>query len=199
MKYFSFIVLLSLLYCCNNEKSNDKSLQEDVLKSSFVISSSSKELKKVNDTLYFKNVRFEGIIYELYNASSDTLAIASYNNGVLDGISKKWYSNKKLMEIRSYKEGQKNGKQQAFFENGNKKFEFNAINDQYQGELKEWNIKGDLIHLATYKNGQEEGAQKMWYDNGKIRANYVMLNGKRYGLLGTKNCTNVSDSIFISN
>ncbi|MGB4742170.1 MAG: toxin-antitoxin system YwqK family antitoxin, partial [Flavobacteriaceae bacterium] len=95
-----------------------------------------------------------------------------------------------------YKNGQKNGKQVAYFDNGNKKFEFIAVNDIYEGELKEWNIRGDLIHLATYKNGQEEGTQKMWYDNGKIRANYVMKNGKRYGLLGTKNCTNVSDSIF---
>jgi antitoxin component YwqK of YwqJK toxin-antitoxin module len=58
-------------------------------------------------------------------------------------------------------------------------------------------MDGKLIHLANYKNGQEEGTQKLWYDNGKIRANYVIKNGKRYGLLGTKNCINVSDSIFI--
>ena len=58
-------------------------------------------------------------------------------------------------------------------------------------------MEGKLFHLATYKNGQEEGTQKMWYDNDKIRANYYIIDGKRYGLLGTKNCKNVSDSIFI--
>jgi antitoxin component YwqK of YwqJK toxin-antitoxin module len=51
--------------------------------------------------------------------------------------------------------------------------------------------------LAHFKDGQEEGSQKLWYDNGKIRANYVIIKGKRYGLLGTKNCKNVSDSIFV--
>ena len=66
----------------------------------------------------------------------------------------------------------------------------------YEGERKEWNNEGNLIYLATYKKGQEEGPQKLWYDNGKIRANYIIKNGKRYGLLGTKNCKNVSDSIF---
>ena len=100
------------------------------------------------------------------------------------------------MEVRNYKQGQKNGAQVAYFDNGTKKFEFVAKKDVYEGELKEWNKEGNLIHLATYENGHEEGTQKLWYDNGKIRANYVMLKGKRYGLLGTKNCKNVSDSIF---
>ncbi|MCX6338150.1 MAG: toxin-antitoxin system YwqK family antitoxin, partial [Bacteroidetes bacterium] len=67
----------------------------------------------------------------------------------------------------------------------------------YEGELSEWTFDGKLIHLAHYIDGQEEGSQKLWYDNGKIRANYVIIKGKRYGLLGTKNCKNVSDSIFI--
>ena len=99
------------------------------------------------------------------------------------------------MEYREYGLGRKNGKQVAFWENGNKRFEFVAKDDAYEGELKEWTLNGELFHLAHYANGQEEGIQKMWYENGKIRANYVIRKGKRYGLLGTKNCKNVSDSI----
>ena len=37
---------------------------------------------------------------------------------------------------------------------------------------------------------------KYFYNNGKVRSNYLVINGKRYGLLGTKNCVNVKDSIF---
>lgn len=48
----------------------------------------------------------------------------------------------------------------------------------------------------NYKKGFEEGSQKMFYDNGKVKVNYIMINGRRYGLLGTKNCVNVSDSVF---
>ena len=110
---------------------------------------------------------------------------------------KKWYPNKKLMEERTYRNGMKNGAQTAFWDNGNKRFEFVAVDDRCEGELREWDYQGKLFHLAHFKNGQEEGEQKLWYENGKIRANYIIISGRRYGLLGTKNCKNVSDSIFV--
>ena len=190
---FSFIISLTafLLISCKTENNKTLSISE---KKTFV-SNKSKAVSVKNNSLFFNDQKFNGVVYELYE-NGDTLSIKKFSNGLQDGISKEWYSNNQLMETRNYEKGQKNGKQVAYFDNGNKKFEFIADNDIYEGELKEWNIQGNLIHLATYKNGQEEGTQQMWYDNGKIRANYVMKNGKRYGLLGTKNCTNVSDSIF---
>jgi antitoxin component YwqK of YwqJK toxin-antitoxin module len=112
-------------------------------------------------------------------------------------VYKKYYNNKQLMEYREFRNGMKNGKQIAYWDNGKKRFQFEAVNDTYEGVLKEWDYNGNLFHLAHYKNGQEEGVQKLWYENGKIRANYIILNGKRFGLLGTKNCKNVSDSIIV--
>lgn len=112
-------------------------------------------------------------------------------------IVQKKYPNGQLMEYREFRNNMKNGKQIAYWENGNKRFEYIAKNDVSEGELKEWDFNGKLFHLAHYKNGQEEGVQKLWYENGKIRANYIILHGRRYGLLGTKNCKNVSDSIFV--
>ena len=111
-------------------------------------------------------------------------------------VHKKYYENKQLMEYREFRNNMKNGTQIAYWDNGNKRFEYWAKNDAIEGELKEWDYNGKLFHLAHFKNGQEEGEQKLWYENGKIRANYVIIRGKRYGLLGTKNCKNVSDSIF---
>ena len=189
-----FILSISILLLNSCKQEDNKAFS--VSSGSLIVSSLSKELSITNNTLFLNNSEFNGKIYELYK-NCDTLATKQIINGLEDGILKKWYPNKQLMEIREYQNGQKNGKQIAYFKNGIKKFEFIAKNDIYEGELKEWNIKGDLIHLATYKNGQEDGTQKMWYDNGKIRANYVIKNGKRYGLLGTKNCINVSDSIFV--
>jgi len=149
-----------------------------------------------NDSVFKNNKIYSGFLYQLFS-NNDTSFVESYKDGVLNGVVKKWYPNKQLMEERHYINGKKNGKQISFWENGNKRFEFMAVNDAYEGELREWTIDGKLIHLANFLNGQEDGAQKLWYDNGKIRANYVMIKGKRYGLLGTKNCRNVSDSIFV--
>ena len=133
------------------------------------------------------------ILFILLNACSNKVEQAS--GQVI--VSKKYYPNKQLMEYREFKNEMKNGKQIAYWENGNKRFEFIAKDDAYEGELKEWDYHGRLFHLAHYKNGQEEGVQKLWYENGKIRANYVIIKGRRFGLLGTKNCKNVSDSIFV--
>jgi len=149
------------------------------------------------DIVYRDESLFTGVLYELERETGDTVLFASYRNGVLHGSIKKLYANGRIMEERFYSGGQKNGKQTAFWENGNPKFEFMANADAYEGTLKEWTMDGKLIHLANFKDGQEEGVQKLWYDNGKIRANYVIINGRRYGLLGTKNCKNVSDSVFV--
>ena len=111
-------------------------------------------------------------------------------------VYKKTYPNKQLMEYREFRNGMKNGKQITYWDNGKKRFDFVAKNDAYEGELKEWDYNGNLFHLAHYKDGHEEGSQKLWYENGKIRANYIIIKGRRFGLLGTKNCKNVSDSIF---
>ena len=197
MKQYFLIFGICIFASCKQKIEQSKqpiSLTNDTR---VVVSSLSSELTKKNDTLFFRKNKMNGLLYSLNTTKTDTLFSENYINGILDGVSKKWYPNGQLMEVRIYKLGQKNGKQVAYFENGKVKFDFTAKLDQYEGELKEWNNDGNLIHFATYKNGQEEGTQKMWYDNGKIRANYVMVNGKRYGLLGTKNCKNVSDSIFI--
>lgn len=167
----------------------------ETVPNTYLVKSSAKVSVK-NDIVFVGAQPYNGFLVEL-SPTRDTLALEGYYKGKLSGLCKKWYPNRQLQEERNYLNGQKHGKQVSYWENGHKRFEFVALNDAYEGELKEWSRNGKLYHLATYVNGQEEGPQKMWYDNCKIRANYVILKGKRYGLLGTKNCKNVSDSIFV--
>ncbi|MFN3785056.1 MAG: toxin-antitoxin system YwqK family antitoxin [Spirosomataceae bacterium] len=159
---------------------------------------SSKAIFQKNDLVYLNQNAYSGFLFELHPNAEDTLAVEGYLFGRLHGISQKWYPNGQLAEQRYYHHGEKQGKQIAFYENGQKMFSYTAEKDMYVGKMYEWASDGQLIHLATYVNGQESGTQKMWYDNGKIKANYTIINGRRYGLLGTKNCKNVSDSIFTS-
>ncbi len=188
--------ILFLVYSCTNNNSKDITFNEQKVLEKYILKSS-REVSIKNDVVFLNEKKYNGFLYELHPDTKDTISVEGYLNGVLHGICKKWYPNKKLLEERFYNHGKKNGKQNAYWKNGNKKFEFIAKNDAYEGEMREYTFDGKLIHLATYANGQEEGTQKLWYDNGKIRANYVIINGKRYGLLGTKNCKNVSDSIFV--
>ncbi len=110
-------------------------------------------------------------------------------------VEKKYFPSGKIREIRHLKNGVRQGLQTAYWENGRKRFEYIAVNDAYEGELKEWAENGQLFHLAHYKKGQEEGIQKMWHANGKIRSNFIIIKGRRYGLLGTKNCKNVNEKL----
>ncbi|MEY3444268.1 MAG: hypothetical protein RLZZ519_2549 [Bacteroidota bacterium] len=147
------------------------------------------------DTLFQDQVKFSGSVIALFPTTKDTAYVMPYQAGVLHGISRKWHRSGNLMEYREYANGKKNGPQISFWETGRPRFAFVAVNDGYEGELREWDAHGRLSHLGHFVDGQESGEQKMWYENGKIRSNYVMRNGRRYGLLGTKNCENVTDSI----
>lgn len=193
MKHTIFVVLLTFICGC----SGNKAIKNGARIPEIYTLKSSAKVSIENGIVFFDKKQYDGFLYELRPNSTDTASVEGFLNGALHGTCKKWYPDGQLAEERVYIQGEKNGKQVSYWENGLKRFEFTAKNDTYEGELKEWNTSGKLIHLANYVNGQEEGIQKMWYDNGKIRANYVILDGKRYGLLGTKNCINVSDSVFI--
>ena len=191
MKAQILIIFSFLLSACQQQQ--DKA--DDFVPQHYEMKSSENFVVK-NDVLWFNQKKYSGFLIEL-NANKDTILLETYVAGRLNGTCKKWYPNRQLQEVRQYKAGKKEGKQIAYWENGKKRFEFFAKNGEYEGELKEWSSNGKLFHLANYENGHEEGTQKMWYDNGKVRANYVIIKGRRFGLLGTKNCKNVSDSIFV--
>jgi antitoxin component YwqK of YwqJK toxin-antitoxin module len=190
MKPIFSLFLGVLLAACSHEKVSTKIRANYQLQTAKLIT-----LNK--DIVYFNQAKFNGFLLSLAVNNLDTLSIEGYSQGLLNGVSKKWYTNKQLMELRYYKNGKKDGEQLSFWKNGNQRFKYTAKNDAYEGQMTEWTVDGKLFHVGNYVNGQEEGTQKMWYENGKTRANYVIRNGKRYGLLGTKNCKNVSDSIFL--
>ncbi|MGC4103522.1 toxin-antitoxin system YwqK family antitoxin [Ferruginibacter sp.] len=148
-----------------------------------------------NGILYLKDSLYTGTVYTLF-PNNDTAAIMHFNQGREDGTWQKRYPGNQLQEIRTFTNGSKTGEYTAWWPNGNKKLLYNFSNDEYEGTCSEWNETGQLVKESNYKAGYENGPQKLFYNNGKIHSNYVVINGRRFGLLGTKNCINVSDSIF---
>jgi antitoxin component YwqK of YwqJK toxin-antitoxin module len=143
---------------------------------------------------WYDNKKFSGIVYSLHE-NNDTAFSLSYSNGIENGLHKKWFSNGVVSEERWYKAGIKQGPQKAWWDNGKPQYVFYAVNDMYEGQYREWTREGILLRDFHYVNGQEEGAQKFFNEDGTIRSNYVIHSGRRYGLLGTKNCVNVKDSV----
>jgi len=183
----STYILLFFLIACS---------QKETIIITEKVTSTDPSLRSVNGILYRSGKLFTGTVYSFYEGTKDTADISSFINGKEDGEWKKFYPDHSLREKREFKNGKKVGEYIAYWENGNKKLCYKFSNDEYEGTCCEWNRQGVLIKEMNYKKGYEEGSQKMFYDNGKVRSNYVIVDGRRFGLLGTKNCVNVSDSIF---
>ncbi len=144
---------------------------------------------------YYNDKAFTGMIFKLDSLLGDTLFIENYLKGLKHGLFKRFYAHNRLFEKRSYLKGKKEGMHLGYWSNGNLAFEYHLKHDVYHGSLKAWNNEGQIIKSLNYTQGQELGRQKLWYDDGTVRTNYIIKNNRRYGLLGTKNCINVSDSI----
>ena len=144
--------------------------------------------------LLYDNTPFNGSVFYLYD-NGDTAEITPYINGREHGQKKSWWPGNKLKEIRPYLNGLKHGIHKGWWPNGKPAFEYQIANGQYEGNVKEWNQKGILVKDFNYIKGQEQGRQRMWYADGSIQANYEVRNGRKYGLTGTKSCTNVWNKI----
>lgn len=127
--------------------------------------------------------------------STDTMMVTQFLDGKEHGRWIKFYAPGQKMEERYFDKGRKVDTLRIWWENGVLQAEIPFKDDEYEGESVEWNKEGCMIRRMHYVKGHEEGAQQQWYDDGSVRSNYVIRNGRRYGLLGTKNCVNVSDSL----
>lgn len=148
------------------------------------------------DTVYYKDKMYSGYRYAQY-PDGDTAEIQSFFNGVEEGFQRQWFPGKQhvLAEERFYINGKKEGKHRKWWPDGRPRMEFDAYSNEYNGEFREWYSSGLLGKDFHYVNGQEEGSQRLWWDNGTVRANYVIRNGKKYGLIGLKLCSNPKDTL----
>lgn len=192
------ILLLGLLihFGCRQRVTTSKTESNTIIPN-IAIASTDVKFKFHQDTLYYNEKKYSGYIFNEYQ-KGDTAFLIGYLNGLEEGLSKKWYYNKQLSELRIYHQGKKIGIHKGYWENGNPKFEYNFLDGEHQGIAKDWYENGQAFKIFHYKMGYEEGSQKVWWENGVIRANYVVKNGRRYGLIGLKLCMNPEDSVKIS-
>jgi antitoxin component YwqK of YwqJK toxin-antitoxin module len=153
------------------------------------------KFKNQNGVLLYDGQGFNGTVFSLY-PNDDTAALLSYKQGLPHGKWQQFYQGGVKTELRYFDQGKKTGDFTRWWENGNMQILYVFEDDEYQGTCREWNEQGLLVKEMNYKKGHEEGMQTWWYDNGKVKSNYRIIEGRRFGLLGTKNCINVSDSIF---
>lgn len=177
-----FIILFFLISSCSEKQDR-----------SYIIIKDFSLLSKKGAYLYLDNNKFSGILTD--SIENIKILEVQYLNGRKNGYEKIWYNNGKISEERFYKNGRKEGNHKLFWENSNKKMIANFLDGQYEDKMIQWHKNGEKFKEFYYKNGNEIGNQKMWDSKGNIKANYDIVNNRRYGLTGQKNCVS-SNEIF---
>ncbi|TSE04178.1 toxin-antitoxin system YwqK family antitoxin [Aquimarina algiphila] len=168
-----YLFLIFLLYACNSEV-NDLNIND-------------RNLTLDNGYMYYKDKLYSGTLF----SKIDTLTVneITYLEGKKHGKEQKFFFNGKLAVLRFYTHGKKSGTHKAWWNNGQLKFVNHFdINGNPIGTQRAWYSNGKLAEELNYTNGKEDGTQKLWDFNGKIKANYQVLNGERFGLIGSLNC-----------
>ena len=145
------------------------------------------DLALTNAIMLYEEKPYSGTLF----SKTDTLITyqANYLHGIKHGKEQKYFYNGNLAEERFYTKGKKTGTHRAWWDNNQLKLEqhFDSIG-QPKGSHREWYRNGQLSKEFNYRNGQEDGMQKSWDIKGELSANYVVIQGERFGFIGSKNC-----------
>lgn len=178
--------LTALLLSCHQK--------HDQQRAAFFVRQDTVQVTVKQGITYINQQPANAMLFSVYD-NGDTSMVQAFANGKENGQMRSWYSNRQLKEYRFFNKGWQEQEAKGWWPDGKQRFVYHFAGDVYEGNVKEWSADGLLVKDMNYHKGQEEGAQRQWYPNGVIRSNYIIKNGRRYGLLGTKNCVNVADSI----
>jgi antitoxin component YwqK of YwqJK toxin-antitoxin module len=187
------ILLLMLAGCRQSEGGGHGRADRDEPSQTYV-NAYSKDVSFREDTVFLDGRLFSGHLLS-FHPDGDTAACIGYADGVQEGLSRIWHANGQPAERRTYHRGRKVGTHTGWWPNGNQRFEYRFMDGEHHGSMREWYEDGKPYKDFHYNAGYEDGSQRMWWEDGRIRANYVVRDGRRYGLIGVKNCVNPKDSI----
>jgi hypothetical protein len=143
-------------------------------------------LHEVQGITTWRNVALSGVT--VVRDGDGTVVTVRMVDGRRDGYSEARYANGQVAYRRLYHAGREIGTHEGWWPDGSARFRYQYRNGLAEGTAEEWLASGQRARIAHYRAGQEEGTQRSWFADGTLRANYVVLNGRRYGLPGTKGC-----------
>jgi len=103
-------------------------------------------------------------------------------NGQPNGSQKMWYENGQIANTSSFINGKQVGLVESWHENGQLKYSANYVDGKIQGLVESWNTNGQLANRTNYINGDEQGLVESWYENGQLATRTNYINGMRKGL-----------------
>lgn len=120
----------------------------------------SDQLENIDGVMHYMGLPFSGIVHGGHNIWKDTVSIAEYDNGLLNGkVINSYFSGEKIQE-KTYHHGKLHGPFIEWHKNGQKKTEIHYDNDMIIGEITEWDEKGCIIDKYIPESFSQRELQK---------------------------------------
>lgn len=133
------------------------------------------QARKSSDGLYYNEngKLYSGTCYEYYS-DSVLHATIEIKKGEADGLTKIYFENGQLEEIRSFKEGMMHGIWEKWNRQNIKIAEAGYMENKKDGKWFIWDEFGTLRYDMTYKKGEKQGTWLMYDEKG------ALINQKDY-------------------
>ncbi|MDN5215318.1 hypothetical protein QQ020_24780 [Fulvivirgaceae bacterium BMA12] len=186
--WYLILALLSVIPCdIRRDYSSDLNRRTS---GSFMVGADEVTVK--GSKVFYLDSPFTGQVREYFPGGAIKSAI-NYRNGLKEGEALKFYEHGAIAERRYYHNNEKSGTHMGWWPSGVTRFKISYLNGLYHGKYEAWFKNGGRYKLFHYNAGEEAGSQQMWKENGTFRANFYVVRGRRFGLIGLKQCKSVEN------
>jgi antitoxin component YwqK of YwqJK toxin-antitoxin module len=120
---------------------------------------------------------FTGILLELYpDGSLQSRSIVS--NGLLNGLSEGWYTNRQLQVREFYLTNYSNGTRIKWYPDGRKLSEAQIVVGKMNGLFQRWYENGTLAEKIPMREGKIEGEGRNYYESGLLKSRVKIHDGQ---------------------
>lgn len=120
---------------------------------------------------------FTGFMLEFY-ADGSTQSRSTVSNGILNGLSEGWYTNRQLQIREYYRTNYPDGLRTKWYPDGKKLSEATVVMGQTQGTLRRWYENGRLAEEIPMRDGKTEGLGRLYYKSGFLKSEITIHDGQ---------------------
>jgi hypothetical protein len=120
---------------------------------------------------------FTGVLLDFYpDGSMQSRSMVS--NGLLEGLSEGWYTNRQLEVREYYRTNFSNGLRVKWYPGGKKLSEATIVLGKMEGTFRRWYENGKLAEEIPMREGKIEGVGRSYYESGFLKTELTIHDGK---------------------
>lgn len=120
---------------------------------------------------------FTGVLLEYYSDGA-LQSRSMISNGLLNGLSEGWFTNRQLQIRETYRTNFSDGLRVKWYPDGKKHSEATIVLGQMQGVFRRWHENGMLAEEIPMRDGKIEGTGRTYYESGFLKTELTIHDGK---------------------